>query len=373
MTRFPVDLRMPSYRYLLRRTGSTKQALSIAFVIGLCLVAATWVIARREKAQGENARKWAMEHFGLLSETSNSLGREYQDADQDLIADTPADEGQWIKPEVLKFSYVASEGPEGQAEAWQRLMDAIESTTGITVAFQPANTTDEQLAALKSGELHITGLNTGSVPRAVNVCGFVPVCTFAGKEDEVGVRSVIIVPNDSNVKSIADLKGKIVTFTNTSSNSGFKAPLALLSDEYGMNPDIDYEYSFAGSHDKAISLIATKEAMAAAVASDLLDRAVKSNVISADQFRIIYESERFPPAAIGYAHNLAPETAAQIREALVAFEIDSGPLSELFSHLSGGTRIVPVSYKDDWALIRRIDNSLGVVHALDTTSTREET
>jgi phosphonate transport system substrate-binding protein len=38
----------------------------------------------------------------------------------------------------------------------------------------------------------------------------------------------IIVPADSPIKTPADLKGKKVAFTEPTSNSGYKAPLAIL-------------------------------------------------------------------------------------------------------------------------------------------------
>jgi phosphonate transport system substrate-binding protein len=186
---------------------------------------------------------------------------------------------------------------------------------------------------------------------------------LAGTDAAVGLRSLIIVPTDSTINKVEDLKGKLITFTTQSSNSGFKAPLALLSKELGMNPAIDYEYAFAGGHDKAIELVAANQAAVAAVASDLLDRAIRRGTIKEDQYRVIYESERFPPAAFGHIHNLDPEIAMKIRTVMTDHELPEGPLRELFAHIPGA-RIVPVTYKDDWALIRRIDNSLGVVHAL---------
>ena len=358
----PYDLfATPSHR--LPRRGSSQQAIIVALSIGVCLLVVAWILALRERSNEQDAKKWAMRKFGLASSVINKLDQQYQDANRDLVADPPTEEIAWIRPQALKFSYVVSDGAEGEAATWQPLMDSISEATGIPVEFHATTTIEEQLLDLKSGTLHITALNTGSVPRAVNACGFVPVCTLGSKGDKVGYRSLIIVPSNSELKSVADLKSNKITFTSPNSNSGFKAPLALLSQEFDMNPDIDYQYSFAASHDKAIGLIADKEAAAAAVASDLLERAVRNGDIGIDQFRIIYESERFPPAAFGYAYNLDPDIAEKIRTALTDFEMSQGPLAELFAHIPEAA-IVPVSYKDDFALIRRIDNSLGVEHTV---------
>ena len=187
-----------------------------------------------------------MRKFGLLSEGTapKTLESGYMDGNQDLVADTP-DESECIQPETLTFSYVVSDGPEGNAESWQPLMDRISEITGTKVKFHKLTTVAEQLAAIKSGELHITALNTGSVPQAVNQCGFVPVSALASAEQDIGLRSLIIVPAASAIQKVEDIRGSSVLFTSPNSNSGFRAPLLMLAEKFKMNPDIDYDYGFA--------------------------------------------------------------------------------------------------------------------------------
>jgi phosphonate transport system substrate-binding protein len=313
----------------------------------------------REKALQRDAEKWSIRKFGLSeSPKPQTLGDAFRDGNRDLVADTP-EKAACIQPETLTFSYVVSDGPEGNADSWKPLMDRISETTGLPVAFHKSTSVAEQLSAIQSGELHVTALNTGSVPEAVNTCGFVPVSALASTEQDVGLRSLIIVPADSPIKNVKDIRGHSVLFTSPNSNSGFRAPLLILAEEFNMNPDIDYKYGFAYSHDAAILQVAAGEAEVATVASDLLERAVANGSIANDDYRVIHESERFPPAAIGYTHKLSPELAAKVREAIGDFEIPAeGVLASVFAHMPNA-RLVPVSYKDDWALIRRIDNSIG--------------
>ena len=63
---------------------------------------------------------------------------------------------------------------------------------------------------------------------AVNCAGFVPFAIMAGKDGTFGYEMEIIVPADSAIKTPADIKGKKLAFTAPTSNSGFKAPSALL-------------------------------------------------------------------------------------------------------------------------------------------------
>ena len=250
------------------------------------------------------------------------------DAGGDLVADLPTDPDQIVSPDPIVFSYIA-EMPEAANEAiseddrravWQELLDALADGTGRRVEFKHFGESDEQLAAFRRGELHIVALNSGAVQAAVEGGGFVPLCTL-GKADGSYLHTMkIIVPAGSRVTSPADLRGHRLTFTRPISNSGFKAALILLMDQYDMLPERDYEARFSLGHDKSIQLVATGETDAAPVASDLLARAVATGQVKEDAIRTIHESERFPPAAIGVPYNLAPELRGQIEQVFVHFD-----------------------------------------------------
>src|SRR3546814_6441717 len=90
---------------------------------------------------------------------------------------------------------------------------------------------------LRSGRLHVAGVNTGSNPIAVACAGFVPFAMMAANDGSYGYEMEIIVPADSAIQSPADIEGKALAFTAPTSNSGFKAPSALLLSEFGLEAD----------------------------------------------------------------------------------------------------------------------------------------
>ncbi len=61
---------------------------------------------------------------------------------------------------------------------------------------------------------------------------------------------------------------------------------------------------------------------------------------------------------MGNAHNLKPELAAKIREAM--FEYDFAP--EIMKLYKGSNHYLPVSYKDDWEIIRHIADFNGYAY-----------
>lgn len=304
----------------------------------------------------QSIEKLVMASFSSGERPVDRLGDAFSDADGDLVADPPEAERQ-IDPERLFFSYIGSEESVEDAAKWQPLVEHLQTATDKTVEFVPISTVDDQLAALASGDLHITGFNSGAVPLAVNQYGFIPVCTYGDDQGKFGYRMEIIVRAASPIRDVKQLAGREIAFTHLRSNSGFKAAFVLLASDFGLFPERDYAWAFSGGHDASIRAVEAGKYPAAAVASDLLERAIAQGLVKQKSLRSIYQSESFPPAAIGYVYTLRPELAAKIRAGLLSFDLAASPLAAEFQH-AGGIKFTPVSYKDDWALIRRIDSQL---------------
>jgi phosphonate transport system substrate-binding protein len=258
---------------------------------------------------------------------------------------------------------VAGRDAARQKEVWKGFAEWLAEVTGKAVEQQTFTGVEEQLKSLKEGRLHVTGLNAGSVPLAVNACGFVPLCTVGREDGTFGYTMEIIVPADSPIRRPADLRGRRITFTRLVSNSGFKAPVVILRSEFGLEPGRDYDWAFSYGHGESIRMVAGGKCQAAPVASDMLAMAIEQGTVDPASIRSIYRSERFPPAAIGCLYCLKPELVAKICTALLDCDWKkTGLIDELGS--SGETRFMPISYKDDWAAIRRIDDLMGHLHAV---------
>lgn len=311
--------------------------------------------AEEQKTQQNTVRKL------LGGESANTLAKDFTDADEDLLADPPEEDGKLQDPEELVFSYYASLAEAGdedtEEETWKPFTEALSKATGKPVTYVHFNDVNEQLRALKDGSLHITAFGTGAVPTAVNKSGFTPLCCFADAEGNYGYTMKLIVPADSKIEKVEDLRGKRVTFTRPRSNSGYKAALALLLDEHDMQPERDYKWGFSYGHENSIQGIADGKFEAAAVASDILERMVAAGEIEKDSFHVIHESKPFPPGVLGYAYNLKPELRDAIREAVADFKMEGTPLVETYGAGEPLT-LAMVDYKKDWDPVRTINEAV---------------
>jgi len=292
------------------------------------------------------------------------LSSRYNDTDGDMIADIPADESQWVDPDTLVFAYTPVEDPAVYADVWADFLDHLAEATGKRVQFFPVQSNAAQQEALRAGRLHVAGFNTGGVPVAVNCGGFRPFTIMAAEDGSFGYEMEIITWPGSGIEQMEDLAGRQLAFTSPTSNSGFRAPSALLRSEYGMEADEDFETAFSGSHDNSILGVINKDYEAAAIANSVGHRMLARGVIEEGDYEIIYTSETFPTTAYGTAHNLHPELQEAIQQAFFSYDWEGTALEAEFAN-SGEAQFIPVTYEEHWSVIRTIAEANGVTYDCD--------
>jgi phosphonate transport system substrate-binding protein len=291
-----------------------------------------------------------------------TLDSRFTDADGDLVADIPTDASQLVDPDTLIFAYTPVEDPSVYAEVWEGFIEHMEEVTGKEVQFFPVQSNAAQLEAMRAGRLHIAGFNTGSNPIAVACAGFRPFAMMAAEDGSFGYEMEIISYPGSGVETVEDIKGKKLAFTQETSNSGFKAPSALLGSEFGMEAGTDYEPVFSGSHDTSVIGVANKDYPAAAIANEVMHRMFERDVVQEDQIVTVYKSQTFPTTGYGVVYNLEPELQDKIKEAFFSFAWEGTALQEEFSE-AGMDKFIEITFEDDWSVIRQIDDAMGVSYA----------
>ena len=293
-----------------------------------------------------------------------ALDARYVDADGDMVADIPTDAAELVDPDTLIFAYTPVEDPAVYAEVWTDFLTHMEEATGKSVQFFPVDSNAAQIEAMRAGRLHIAGFNTGSNPLAIACAGFRPFAMMAAKDGSYGYEMEIVTYPGSGIEKIEDIKGRTLAFSAETSNSGYKAPSALLKANYAMEAGADYETAFSGKHDNTILGVANKDYDAGAIANSVLVRMIERDVVKADQLVSIYKSETFPTTGYGVAHNLTPELQTAIQEAFFSFPWEGSSLAAEFNK-SGEEQFIPITFKDNWTVVREIDAAMDVSYACE--------
>jgi phosphonate transport system substrate-binding protein len=310
-----------------------------------------------------SARWWgALALAAILATPAAALDARFKDADGDMVADVPTDASQLIDPPTLIFAYTPVEDPAIYAKVWDGFLKHMEKVTGKKVQFFPVQSNAAQIEAMRAGRLHVAGFNTGSNPIAVACAGFVPFAMMAAKKDDAfGYEMEIITYPGSGIEKVEDVKGKKMAFTSETSNSGFKAPSALLRDQFKLEAGKDYEAVFSGKHDNSIIGVANKDYPAAAIANSVKARMLARGVVKPEQLKVIYKSQTFPTTGYGYVYNLKPELAAKIKEAFFTYDWTGSELLKEFEKSEPPQeKFIPITFKNHWEVVRAIDKALNV-------------
>ena len=252
--------------------------------------------------------------------------------------------------------------PEATGEFSMLLHEIVVAAKVISREVNRAGILEEILGL--TGETNVQGeevqkLDEYANDTLVRVLGASGKVAIMGSEDgEFGYTLQVYTRKDSGIDELKDLKGKRVAHTSPTSNSGNQAPRALFPKQ-GIVPGEDYEVVYSGSHDQSMLGVVAGDYDAAPVASEVVDRMAERGLYDPKEVKIIFESKRFPTTSYTYAHNLKPELAEKIKQAFMDFDFQGTALGEEFS---GVTRFVPITYKEDWEVIRDIQEANGVTY-----------
>lgn len=285
-----------------------------------------------------------------------ALDELYCDANGDLVADTPTDPAELRNPDTLVFAYTPVEDPAVYADIWAPFISHMEDVTGKEVQFFAVQSNSAEVEAMRSGRLHVAGFSTGPTPFAVNLAGAVPFAIMGAEDGQFGYKLQVFTQADSDIHAVKDLAGRRVAHTSPTSNSGNQAPRALFP-SLGVEPDKDYEVTYSGSHDQSMLGVVAGDYDAAPVASEVVERMAERGLYDPKDVRMVWESDPFPTTSFTVAHNLDPELSEKIKEAFFTFEFSGTKLGEEFA---GVSKFIPITYKDQWAVIRQIQSSNGV-------------
>ena len=140
-----------------------------------------------------------------------------------------------------------------------------------------------------------------------------------------GNKLDIAVSEKSPIKTLADLRNRTLTCTAPDSITGYRAAIAVIAQETGMRPDVDYSLNFSHGQKRSLVGLAKGDFEVAAVSDDKVQSMLKKGTLEPSQYRVIYQSEIVPRLTIGHVYNLAPELASKVTEAILALRTRRAP------------------------------------------------
>jgi phosphonate transport system substrate-binding protein len=146
-----------------------------------------------------------------------------------------------------------------------------------------------------------------------------------GQEDKTKLvdsyKSMIIVKNDSPIKSIADLKDKKVAWQDVTSSDGYIYP-GLELKKNKVDPDKDVKGIIIKGHDKSVLAVLNGEVEAAAVFQDARLKVMKDIPDVFNKTRVLFFTTPIPNDTISVRPDMDPEWKKKITDAFIAIGKD---------------------------------------------------
>ncbi|MGG6269347.1 phosphate/phosphite/phosphonate ABC transporter substrate-binding protein [Leptolyngbya sp. AN03gr2] len=247
-------------------------------------------------------------------------------------------------PVSLRFSVQPTQNRAEQERMVAPLEDHLEKVLGQPIEFLIAKDYKEGVDMLVDGRANAAYIGTTSYFEALERGAKVKplVAPIERHTTRPWYRACIVVPANSPIKTLTDLKGKRVAFVSRSSTSGYLMPLAALR-KLGIEPEQDFAATlFGGTHEQTQTLLSTQ---ADAIATNLASYThwKKQNKSAARNSRVIWQSEPFPHSPVLVSETLPPELIDQLKAAFLT--TPEGIQDIMGAETSGYTLVEPEDYE----------------------------
>ena len=248
---------------------------------------------------------------------------------------------------VFRITAIPDESPTELARKAGPLIKYLEANLGMKVEYTPVTDYAAAVEALVTKKVDMAWFGGFTFVQA-NVRSGGKVLPLVQREEDERFRSVFIT-SDPAIKTLADLKGKDVSFGSQSSTSGHLMPRSYLL-QSGLNPEKDFRrVAYSGAHDATIAAVASGKVHAGALNISVWDKFVAEQKVDLSKVRVLFTT----PPYYDYNWSVHADMPAALREkltqALLALS-KATPEGREVLELQRATRFVPT----------KVDNYKGI-------------
>ncbi len=258
---------------------------------------------------------------------------------------------------VFRITAIPDESPTELARKAAPLVKYLEAKLGMKVEFTPVSDYAAAVEALVNKKIDLAWFGGFTFVQAQVRSGgkMIPI---AQREEDEKFRSVFIT-GEPGINTLADLKGRDVSFGSQSSTSGHLMPRSFLL-QAGVNPDKDFHrVAYSGAHDATIAAVAAGKVQAGALNISVWDKFVADKKVDTGKVRVFFTT----PPYFDYNWTVHADMPAALREkltqALLSLNRDNDAGREILE-LQRATRLIP-SKAENYKGIEAAAHSAGLL------------
>jgi phosphonate transport system substrate-binding protein len=240
--------------------------------------------------------------------------------------------------QVLRVTAIPDESPTELARKAAPLVKYLEGKLAMKVEFTPVTDYAAAVETLISRKVDLAWFGGFTFVQA-SVRSGGKIIPLVQREEDERFKSVFITA-DPAIKTLADLKGKDVSFGAQSSTSGHLMPRSFLL-QAGIDPDKDFKrVAYSGAHDATVAAVAAGKVQAGAVNVSVWERLVAEKKVDTDKVHVFYTTPTYYDYNWSVHADMPAALRAKLAQAFLALD-RATPEGKEVLELQRATRFVP--------------------------------
>ncbi len=249
-------------------------------------------------------------------------------------------------PAVFRVTTIPEEAATEQVRKFTPLAAYLEKALGMKVEFTPVNDYPAAVEALVNKKVDLVWFG-GFTHVQANIRSGGKIVPLAQREEDTKFQSVFIAKTDSGIKTLADMKGKQISFGSQSSTSGHLMPRSFLL-AANINPEKDFRrIAYSGAHDATIASVVSGKVDAAALDVTVWRKFVTENKVDTKAVDVFYTTPGYYNYNWSVHADMPAAQQAKVKAALLALDPAKPDQAEIL-RLNRATRYIdtkPENYK----------------------------
>lgn len=224
-------------------------------------------------------------------------------------------------PELV-YATVPAENASGVTERFGPWMEYLSRELGVKVTLRIAADYAAVIEGQRAGTIHIGDYGPSSYVRAHTVSngGVEAFATMRAPDGSTGYYAVAYAKKDVAGAKLEDFKGKNLCLVDPNSTSGYNVPLFAMS-KLGIDPAKFFgKVVNAGSHENAVMAVQQGTCDVAfnwwnSEDDSNLARMSRKGMVKAEDFKIVFRSDKIPGSPYAVLTSLPPELKKAIADA----------------------------------------------------------
>ena len=239
---------------------------------------------------------------------------------------------------VLRVTAIPDESPTELARKAEPLLKYLSEKLGQKVEFTPVTDYSAAVETLINGKIDLAWFGGFTFVQA-NARSGGKVIPLVQREEDERFKSVFITANPA-IKTLADLKGKTLSFGSQSSTSGHLMPRSFLL-AAGIEPDRDLKrVAFSGAHDATVAAVSSGKVDAGALNISVWDKLIEEKKVDTSRVHVFYTTPSYYDYNWSVSSSMPEATREKIKQALLDLDPKT-PEGKAVLDLQRASRFVP--------------------------------